>query len=158
MEIVSLLFGLAVARSIAAGLIETSAISINTIVIAMVSAVAWSLFCWKRGIPSSSTHALIGGLLGAALITGGPQVILMHGLAFIVLPLLLIPLIGFLAGFLLMKLLLLLFGRTTPRVNTSFRRLQIITMTMLAMSHSSNDAQKSMGSIAMGLVLTGKTP
>jgi PiT family inorganic phosphate transporter len=150
------LFGLAVAHSIATGLVKPSAVSMETIVIAMASALAWILFCWRRGIPSSSTHALVGGLLGATLITSGPEAIRSSGLAFIVLPLLLAPLAAFLVGFVLMRLLLLAFGKATPRINTSFRNLQGFTMVLLAMSNSSNDAQKSMGVIAMGLILSGK--
>jgi inorganic phosphate transporter, PiT family len=151
------LFGLAVARSLATGLVNPSAISMETIVIAMVSALAWILFCWRRGIPSSSTHALVGGLLGATLITSGPEAIFTSGLIFIVLPLLLAPLAAFSIGFVLMRLLLFAFNNATPRINTSFRRLQGLTMVLLAASNSSNDAQKSMGVIAMGLILAGKT-
>ena len=150
-------FGLAVARSIATGLIDLSMINLQTIVIAMFSAVLWSLFSWWQGIPSSSTHAMIGGLLGAALIEHGPSVIVLSGLAYVVLPLLLAPIIGFLAAFLGMKILILLFAHATPKINITFRRIQIFTMVTLAMSNSSNDAQKSMGIIAIGLLLAGKT-
>ncbi len=150
------LFGSAVARSITTGLINTSAITLNAIVIAMIASVSWSLFSWWRGIPSSSTHALIGGLLGAAIITKGPQVILLDGLFYVLLPLFLAPVFGLIVGFVVMSLFLSLFSGATPRVNTLFRRLQVITMLALAMSNSSNDAQKSMGVIALGLVLAGK--
>src|SRR5512141_235558 len=80
-------FGSAVTRSFSTGLVNTSAVSLETIVVAMAAAVAWSFFCWWRGIPSSSTHALIGGLLGAALILDGPKAILAQGVVFIVMPL-----------------------------------------------------------------------
>lgn len=149
------IFGSAVARSITTGLVNTSAFTINTIVIAMIAAVGWSLFSWWRGIPSSSTHALIGGLLGATLITKGPQAISTSGLAFVILPLFLGPLLGLVLGFLVMGFLLTVFKNASPKVNTLFRRLQVITMLMLALSNSSNDAQKSMGVITLGLVLTG---
>src|SRR5512141_542999 len=96
-------FGSAVARSITTGLVNTAAVGVDTIVVAMAAAVAWSLFCWWRGIPSSSTHALIGGLLGAALILDGPQAILSKGVIFIVMPLVIAPIVGFVAGFLLMS-------------------------------------------------------
>src|SRR5512143_1612159 len=88
-------FGSAVTRSIANGMVDTSAIQLNTIVVAMAAAVAWSFFCWWRGIPSSSTHALIGGILGAALILNGPKAILARGVLYVVLPLILAPVIGF---------------------------------------------------------------
>jgi PiT family inorganic phosphate transporter len=151
------IFGSAVARSITTGLVNTSAVSLNTIVIAMIAAVSWNLFSWWRGIPSSSTHSLIGGLLGAALITSGPQTIITNGLFFVILPLLLAPIFGLALGFLVMNFLLSSFSTAHPRVNILFRRLQVITMLTLALSNSSNDTQKSMGMIAFGLVLSGKT-
>jgi len=149
------LFGSAVARSIAAGLVNTSAISLRTIVIAMVATIGWNGFAWWRGIPSSSTHALIGGLLGAILITAGPHAIMINGLLIVLLPLLIGPLVGLILGALVMALLLYAFRNATPKVNVLFRRLQIITMLVLAMSNSSNDSYKSMGVIALGLVLSG---
>ena len=110
-------FGSAVARAITTGLVNTSAITLDTIVVAMLAAVAWSLFCWWRGIPSSSTHALIGGLLGAALILNGPKAILSRGVIFVVLPLVVAPLVAFIAAFLFMGLLLFGLSRATPRIN-----------------------------------------
>jgi PiT family inorganic phosphate transporter len=150
------IFGSAVARSITTGLVNTSAITLNTIVIAMIAAVGWNLFSWWRGIPSSSTHSLIGGLLGAALITSGPRTIITNGLVFVILPLLLAPLLGLVLGFLVMNILLSSFSSAHPKVNTLFRRLQVITMLTLALSNSSNDTQKSMAVMALGLVLAGK--
>jgi inorganic phosphate transporter, PiT family len=149
------LFGSAVARSIATGFVNTSTISLRTIVVAMVAALGWNLFAWWRGIPSSSTHALVGGLLGAILITTGPHAILINGLLFVLVPLVIGPVIGLILGFVVMSLLLSAFSGATPKVNTLFRRLQIITMLVLAMSNSSNDSYKSMGIIALGLVLNG---
>src|SRR5512135_1811114 len=124
-------FGLAVARSITSGLVDTSAVSLNTVVVAMAAAVAWNVFCWWRGIPSSSTHALIGGLIGAALILNGPHAILSKGVVFVVLPLAIAPVVGFVAGFLLMSLLLWAFQMATPRINGVFRNMQVITAVML---------------------------
>ncbi len=150
------LFGEAVSRSISAGLVNASAISLRTIVVAMVATLGWNGFAWWRGIPSSSTHALIGGLLGAILITAGPQAILFNGLLFVLLPLVVGPMIGLILGLLLMVLLLSAFSGAAPKVNTLFRRLQIITMLILAMSNSANDSHKSMGIIVLALVLAGK--
>lgn len=146
-------FGSAVARSITTGLVNPSVISLNTIVVAMIAAVSWSFFCWWRGIPSSSTHALIGGVVGAALVLNGPRAVLMSGILFVVLPLLLAPLVGFILGFLFMSLLLFLLNRATPKINAWFRDLQVFTAVLLGMSNSSNDAHKSMGIITLGLVL-----
>ena len=148
-------FGSAVTRSVTTGLVNTSAVGLDTVVVAMVAAVAWSLFCWWRGIPSSSTHALIGGILGAALILDGPQAILSKGVVFLVLPLAVAPIIGFLVGFALMGLLLFAFSHATPRINGVFRDLQVVTAVLLGMSNSANDAHKSMGIIVLGLVLAG---
>ena len=145
------LFGFAVARSIATGLIDTSAVELSTITLGMASAVIWSLFSWWQGIPSSSTHAMIGGLLGAALITHGTKAILTSGLLNIILPLLLAPVIAFIIGLLLMKFFYIIF-----KINVFFQRSQVATMILLALANSSNDAQKSMGAIALGLVLAGR--
>jgi len=150
------LFGVAVARAVATGLVVPDVISLRTIVVAMGAALAWTLFAWWRGIPSSSSHALIGGMLGSAFIIDGPGSILASGLVRIVLPLFLAPPVGMVVGYLSMRLLLWAFRDATPQVNTLFRRLQIVTMVGLALSHSANDAQKSMGIIALGLVLAGR--
>ena len=152
------LFGLAVARSIATGLIDTSAVELSAITLGMASAVIWSLFSWWRGIPSSSTHAMIGGLLGAALIMHGPKTILTSGLLNIILPLLLAPVVAFILSLLLMKFFYVIFYYSTPKINVLLQHSQIVTMVLLALANSSNDAQKSMGAIALGLVLAGRMP
>ncbi len=149
-------FGAAVTRALTTGLVNTSAISLDTVVVAVAAAVAWNFFCWWRGIPSSSTHALIGGLLGATLILDGPQAILAKGVLFVVLPLIVAPIVGFAAGFLLMLLLLWVFSSATPRINGAFREVQVVTAMLLGMSNSSNDAHKSMAIIVLGLVLAGQ--
>lgn len=150
------LVGSAVARAVTTGLLDVPAITLNTLLTAMAAATLWSLLCWRLGIPSSSTHALIGGLVGAAWIIHGSDAILSTGLLRVLLPLLAAPFVGFLAGFLLMGLLMLTFSGATPRVNLLFRRSQIVTAVLLAMSNSANDSQKSAGIITLGLVLAGK--
>ncbi len=151
-------FGAAVARSITTGLVNTAAVSLNTVVVAMAAAVAWNFFCWWRGIPSSSTHALIGGLIGAALILDGPRAIISRGIVFTVLPLIIAPVVGFLLAFLLMSALLWAFRDATPRINGLFRQLQVVTAVLLGMSNSANDSHKSMGIIVLGMVLAGRLP
>lgn len=151
------LFGLAVARSMATGLVDTSSIELSTITLGMASSVIWSIFSWWRGIPSSSTHAMIGGLLGAAVITHGPKAVLTSGLLNVILPLLLAPIVAFIISFFLMKFFSFAFSSASPKINVSLQRFQIITMVLLALANSSNDAQKSMGAIALGLVLAGQT-
>jgi len=152
------LVGSAVARAVTTGLVDASAITLETLVIAMGAATLWSIFCWWLAIPSSSTHALIGGLVGAAWIIHGWQAVIGPGVLRVVLPLLAAPFVGFAAGFLVMALLMLVFSGATPRINILFRRLQVVTAIMLAMSNSANDSQKSMGIIALGLVLAGRSP
>lgn len=151
------LFSLAVAESIGTGLIDISTIDLSTVTLGMASAVLWSFFSYWRGIPSSSTHALLGGLLGATFISHGAKGILLSGLVEIILPLLLAPVVAFIVGFFLMKCFLLALQHATPKLNVALQRSQIITMILLALANSSNDAQKSMGAIAMGLFLSGQT-
>ena len=151
-------FGSAVARSITTGLVDSTAVQLNTIVIAVAAAVAWNLFCWWRGIPSSSTHALIGGILGATLILDGPRAIISKGVIFVLVPLTLAPVVGFIAAFLLMGVLLWAFSLATPKINGLFRQLQVVTAVLLGMSNSANDSHKSMGIIVIGLVLAGRLP
>ncbi len=150
------LYGAAVAHSITTGLVDAKAVSLSTIVIAMIAAVLWNLFCWWRGIPSSSTHALIGGVVGATLIINGPRAILVQGVLYNVLPLFVAPIVGLVLGWILMGVLLWAFSRATPKVNSVFRRLQVITAMLLAMSNSANDSHKSMGIIVLGLILADK--
>ncbi len=148
--------GSAVARAVTTGLVNVTSMSLNTLVIAMAAATLWSLLCWWLGIPSSSTHALIGGLVGAAWIIHGPGAVIGSGLLWVVLPLLAAPFVGFAAGFLVMGLLMLVLSGATPRVNILFRKLQVVTAVLLAMSNSANDSQKSAGIITLGLVLAGR--
>ncbi len=150
------LFGVAVARSLTTGLVNPQMITLTTITIAMAAALVWTVVAWLRGIPSSSSHALVGGILGAALMVSGPKAIVTGGLLKVVLPLFLAPGIGLGAGFAAMQIILFAARDATPRANRFFQRLQIVTMLGLALSHSANDAQKSMGMITLGLLLSGK--
>ena len=122
----------------------------------MVAAVIWNLVCWWTTIPSSSTHALIGGLVGATLIIDGPKAILASGLFRIILPLMVAPIIGLVLGFILMGLLLIALRNATPRINSLLRNLQVGTAVLLGMSNSANDSHKSMGIIVLGLILAGQ--
>jgi PiT family inorganic phosphate transporter len=149
------LFGVAVATTVGEGLLRDEVISPAVVIAGLFSAVVWNLVTWYLGLPSSSSHALIGGLLGAALLSGGLEVVRFDGLTKILLALLISPLAGFLAGFLVMRLTLFASQKAHPRVNDVFRRLQALTLIVLALSHGTNDAQKTMGVIAMGLVAGG---
>jgi PiT family inorganic phosphate transporter len=149
------LFGVAVATTIGDDLLVAEAITQTVVVAALTAAIVWNLLTWYFGIPSSSSHALLGGLLGAAIVAAGVAVVKIAGLLKIVLALLLSPPLGLLTAFLIMRLTLWAVRGSTPNVNTGFRRLQIPTLLGLALSHGTNDAQKTMGVIALGLLTAG---
>ena len=151
------LFGVAVATTIGDDLLVAEAITQTVVIAALGAAIAWNLLTWYLGIPSSSSHALVGGLLGAAIVAAGLSVVKLDGLLKIVLALLLSPPLGLLTAFLIMRLTLWIVRGATPKVNTGFRRLQIPTLLGLSLSHGANDAQKTMGVIALGLLTAGIT-
>jgi PiT family inorganic phosphate transporter len=154
----AVVFGLgvaAVARTIGTDLIPASAIGIDTLIAALGGAIAWSIITWLFGIPSSSSHALIGGLLGSAWVQSGLGVIEITGLIKILLVLFLSPLIGIGVGFLFTKLVFFLSRNSSMRINDFFKRIQIFTGMALAFSHGANDPQKTMGIIALGLLTAG---
>lgn len=150
-----LLFGVAVATTIGNEIAPAQALTIQVVLAALLSAILWNLITWWFGIPSSSSHALIGGLIGAVIMGAGPQSILVSGLIKVGAALFFSPIIGFLVGAILMRVMLLIFKNASPRINTAFRLGQIPTTLALALSHGANDAQKTMGVITMGLVVLG---
>lgn len=149
------LFGVAVAATVGRGLIDPGAIVPQVVIAAILAAVIWNIGTWFIGIPSSSSHALVGGLLGAAILSQGFGVVELEGLAKILLALFLSPLLGLLFGYLFMNMVLFIFKNATPKVNFLFKRFQIFTALGLALSHGSNDAQKTMGIITLGLISAG---
>ncbi len=151
------LFGVAVATTIGDDLLEAEAITQTVVIAALAAAIIWNLITWYFGLPSSSSHALIGGLLGAAIVAAGVGVVKLDGLMKIVLALLLAPPLGLLTAFLFMRLTLWAVRGATPGVNTGFRQMQIPTLIGLGLSHGTNDAQKTMGVIALGLLTAGIT-
>jgi PiT family inorganic phosphate transporter len=149
------IFGVAVAETIGNEVVDAEAITLVVILAALCSAILWNLFTWYLGFPSSSSHALVGGLVGAVLVGAGWEAILLPGLLKVLFTLLTSPLIGFIVGYLFLKILLLLSWNATPKVNTVFKRSQIFTSISLALSHGTNDAQKTMGIITLTLVTAG---
>jgi len=149
------IFGLAVAKTIGKEILDPATMDVEIICAALLGAIVWTLTTWFLGLPSSSSHALLGGLIGSVLIARGPQAIQTAGLVKITLALLVSPFAGLLAGYLLMKTILFLCRAASPRVNRLFKRLQILTALALALSRGSNDAQKGMGLIAMSLISVG---
>jgi PiT family inorganic phosphate transporter len=150
------IFGVAVAKTIGNDLVAPGTINLRVIVVALATACLWSLLTWFLSIPSSSSHALIGGLVGAAAAGAGWQAIQVGGLSKVLVTLLLSPLIGLTGGFLLTKLVFILARGATPRINAFFKQSQLVTAVALAFSYGTNDAQKSMGIITLGLVTAGR--
>lgn len=150
------LFGVAVARTIGEDIVATQSISMAVILAALVAATGWNLLTWWLGIPSSSSHALIGGILGAVSVGAGLDAIRLAGIEKVLLALFFSPLIGLLAGFLFTKLVYFLARGASPRINKFFKRSQIVSALGLAFSHGTNDAQKTMGVITLGLVISGE--
>ena len=159
---VGALTGTAVAHTIASGLATTpdGAAGQTIVAAALVGATAWNLLTWRLGIPSSSSHALIGGLLGAVIVSVGTSAIKIDGVRDKVLvPLVLSPVLGITIGFLFMVVLLNVFQHANPRrLNERFRRLQVLSAAYMAFSHGSNDAQKTMGIMTLALLAAGVIP
>ena len=126
------------------------------IVAALVGAIFWNLLTWWYGIPSSSSHALIGGIIGAVLISVGPEALQVSGIGKIFISLVASPILALVLGYIVMKVLLLLFGRFSPiALNDRFRSMQLVSAALMSFSHGSNDAQKAMGIITLTLVASG---
>lgn len=149
------IFGVAVAKTIGDEIIAPGSIGMATLIAALAAAIIWNLFTWFMGFPSSSSHALIGGLVGAAVMSAGWSVIKIAGIGKVLLTLFTSPIIGLIFGFAITRLIMLLCWNATPRVNGFFKKGQILTSISLALSHGANDAQKSMGIITLGLVTSG---
>jgi PiT family inorganic phosphate transporter len=149
------LFGVAVAKTVGSEVAAPQNVTIAVVLAALVSASLWNLFTWYFGIPSSSSHALIGGIIGAVLIESGYQAIRLEGLWIVGSALFLSPIVGFLVAMLVMRVTLSAVKGATPKANVFFKRIQIPTALALALSHGTNDAQKTMGMITMGLVVLG---
>jgi len=149
------LFGVAVATTIGHEVVDLKAITIVVVFAALLAAIVWNLVTWYFGIPSSSSHALVGGLIGVVSVDSGFAMIQMRGLLKVLIALFISPILGLVIGYLLMRLVLFLARGASPRINWFFKRSQIITSLALALSHGTNDAQKTMGIIAMALVTIG---
>ena len=152
------LFGVAVARTIGSEIVAEAAATMPVLIAGLVAAIGWNLFTWFFGIPSSSSHALIGGIAGAAITGFGLEALKWAGLGKVFFALLISPPLGLLVGHLLMKVILFLARKATPRINLFFKRGQVVTALSLALSHGTNDAQKTMGIITLGLMAAGALP
>jgi PiT family inorganic phosphate transporter len=149
------LFGVAVATTIGSEVVDPAAITSAVIIAALSSAILWNLFTWYFGWPSSTSHALFGGLIGAVAVASGLGTIQLAGLQKVLIALFLSPVLGLVCGYLMLKLIYFLARGASPGINTLFKRGQLGTSLALALSHGTNDAQKTMGIIAMAMVTTG---
>jgi phosphate/sulfate permease len=139
------LFGVAVATTIGHQVLAEQATSLPVAFSGLLAAILWGLLAWRMGVPSSSSHALIGGLVGAAVMGQGADALLLPGLTRVLLTLFLSPLVGLLVGYALMKVVLFLARGATPRINHLFRQAQALTMTALALSHMLDYAYTTVG-------------
>jgi len=148
----------AVAKTVGKGIIDTGLANEKTVLAALIGAIAWNLLTWWFGLPSSSSHALIGGLVGAALVQSGSKGVQWHGLAHkVVLPAIASPAIGFVGAFVLLLVIYWAFRRITPgSANRGFRHGQWLSGAWVSFTHGANDAQKTMGVIALALYENGK--
>jgi PiT family inorganic phosphate transporter len=149
------LFGVAVATTIGTEVVTEEAVTVPTALAALLSAIVWNVVTWWFGIPSSSSHALIGGFVGAALIGFGSDAIQIEGLTKVLLALFVSPILGFILAYLILQFILFIGRGFSPRVNDYFRRGEWITTITLGLSHGTNDAQKTMGIMTFGLVAFG---
>ncbi len=149
------IFGVAVAKTIGAGIVAPEQVTIQILLAALGSAIVWNLLTWFLSIPSSPSHALVGGIVGAVGVGIGLQSIQMSGLWVVLAGLFFSPAVGFAVGFLVTHLIYFLARNASLKINWFFKRGQILTGVMLALSHGSNDGQKSMGILALGMVTTG---
>jgi len=157
MNILGAFLTTAVAKTIGSGIVDPKGITDQVIIAALLSAIIWNLITILMGLPVSSSHALVGGLIGAAAAHGGIGILNNAGIMKIFLSLLISPLFGFFICYLFMKLILVFFGHLAPgTISKHFGRLQILSSSFMAFGHGSNDAQKAMGIITMALFAAGK--
>ena len=151
-------FHLSVAATVGKGIVLPGVVDVHVVFGALIGAIVWNLVTWYYGIPSSSSHALIGGIVGAVMAKAGSGVLIVGGILKIVAFIFISPVLGFLLGSLMMVLVAWLFRRTRPnRVDRWFRRLQLLSAGAYSLGHGGNDAQKTIGIIWMLLIATGHT-
>jgi inorganic phosphate transporter, PiT family len=152
--------GTAVARTVGAGLVDEQTTSQVVVAAALIGAIVWNLITWWLGLPSSSSHALIGGLIGATVVGAGAGALKVDGIVNKVLvPLISSPLVGFAGAFVLMIALTWIFRHAARKpLGAAFRRLQVFSAGYMAFAHGSNDAQKTMGIITLALFSAGVIP
>jgi PiT family inorganic phosphate transporter len=150
------IFQLSVAATVGKGIVQPGIVDTHVVFGALIGAISWNFITWYYGIPSSSSHALIGGIVGAVIAKAGTDALISGGILKTVAFIFVSPLLGFLLGSLMMLLVAWVFRRSTPsRVDRWFRRLQLVSAGAYSLGHGGNDAQKTIGIIWMLLVATG---
>jgi len=150
------IFHLSVAATVGKGIVQPGVVDTHVVFGALIGAITWNLITWYYGIPSSSSHALIGGIVGAVIGKAGTEALISTGIIKTVVFIFVSPFLGFLLGSLMMLLVAWLFRRTAPsRVDRWFRRLQLLSAGAYSLGHGGNDAQKTIGIIWMLLIATG---
>jgi PiT family inorganic phosphate transporter len=150
------IFGVHVAKTIAKGTVDPAIVTPAIVFAALIAALAWNLLTWWLGLPTSSSHALIGGFVGAALVSHGPTAVVASGVTKTAIFIVVSPVLGLILGFLSMLAVMWIFRRATPRaVDSWFRRLQLVSAAAFSLGHGSNDAQKTAGIITALLYSTG---
>ena len=151
-----MVFPLKVATTMGTGVIEPDVINLNVIGAALIAAIAWNLLTWWWGLPSSSSHTLVGGLVGAAIASSGIGSVIAGGVIKIVVFIVVAPLLGMVIGFIISVIVQYLVRKHTPSgVDKHFRRLQLVSAAAFSLGHGGNDAQKSMGIIWVALIVSG---
>ncbi len=152
------IFHLSVAATVGKGIVQPGMVDTHVVFGALVGAITWNVITWYYGIPSSSSHALIGGIVGAVIAKGGTGALLAAGIGKTVAFIFISPTLGFILGSLMMVIVARLFRRATPRkVDGWFRRMQLLSAGAYSLGHGGNDAQKTIGIIWMLLIATGYT-
>lgn len=150
------LFGVAVATTIGKGIINPDFVTLNIIIGALAGAIVWDLITWILGLPTSSSHALVGGILGAGLAGAGTKAVIFGGLQTVVTGIIVSPVAGLAIAFLIALLIMKIFAKVKPHtVNSIFGRLQLVSSTYFSLTHGANDGQKTMGVIALILLTQG---
>ncbi|MFA4852270.1 MAG: inorganic phosphate transporter, partial [Bacteroidales bacterium] len=151
-----LIFPLTVATTMGKGIVNPDVINLTTIAAAIAAAITWNLLTWWRGIPSSSSHTLVGGLAGAAIACAGFNSIVLSGILKIVIFIVVAPVLGMLMSFIISGVVIFICKNSSPSfADKYFRRLQFLSAAAFSLGHGGNDAQKSMGIIWVALIVTG---
>jgi PiT family inorganic phosphate transporter len=154
--VAAFLFDVKVANTIGKGVVDPGSVTVAVIFAALVGAILWDLLTWYYGLPTSSSHALIGGLAGAALVASGPESLVAWGLLKITIFIFVAPIMGLVLGYVFMVLVYRIWARVSPRrVDSLFRKLQLVSAGLYSLGHGFNDAQKTMGIITVLLYTTG---